>query len=422
MNINQTFELNEKEAFGIGNTSTKPSDIFKQIFTQSNVTYLLWFLAVYIIIYCLIKMFRVMGNGGGSNPGQVINVNAGTGAPSGRSSSNRGRSSARSSSSNYPMKGGDLMPNTSMKTTSMIFDFMVFAFIAIVLIVTFFSKSSDDKKRSLEKGYDAAKTYVTSPITLFSVTLFLVVFYFAIYLIGIPMGKDFKPYSISFIEIVAWIVFVIVLIVSFFKYVLNMDVNSAMDKLSNSLFKRDIKANTHASSNTYAAPAKIDTNVPKEEVFNIANNIYTYDDAADVCSIYGARLATYEDIEKSYNEGGEWCNYGWSDGQAAYFPTQKNTWDKLQKTKKSKNACGRPGVNGGFIENPNVRFGVNCYGVKPVAKTSDLDWMKAQDPTMLLNAKTPEDVFLQAKVQFWKDNANNMLKINSFNRNKWTVY
>ena len=70
------------------------------------------------------------------------------------------------------------------------------------------------------------------------------------------------------------------------------------------------------------------------EVFNISNNLYTYDDAQAVCSVYGAQLATYEQIEDSYKNGGEWCNYGWSENQMAFFPTQKSTWDKLQKHEK----------------------------------------------------------------------------------------
>jgi hypothetical protein len=99
----------------------------------------------------------------------------------------------------------------------------------------------------------------------------------------------------------------------------------------------------------------------KNEVFNIANNLYTYDDAQAVCSAYGAQIATYEQVEDAYNQGAEWCNYGWSDGQMALFPTQKDTWNKLQKTKNNKNDCGRPGINGGFIDNPYVKFGVNCF-------------------------------------------------------------
>ena len=30
-----------------------------------------------------------------------------------------------------------------------------------------------------------------------------------------------------------------------------------------------------------------------------------------------------------------------------------------------KDVCGLPGINGGYIDNPNIRFGVNCYGYKP---------------------------------------------------------
>jgi hypothetical protein len=36
----------------------------------------------------------------------------------------------------------------------------------------------------------------------------------------------------------------------------------------------------------------------------------------------------------------------------------------LQKIKGHEHDCGRPGVNGGYIANPLVKFGVNCYGNK----------------------------------------------------------
>ena len=47
------------------------------------------------------------------------------------------------------------------------------------------------------------------------------------------------------------------------------------------------------------------------------------------------------------------------------YPTQTKTWKKLQKHPSQKHFCGRPGVNGGYIANKNVDFGVNCYGYKP---------------------------------------------------------
>ena len=57
----------------------------------------------------------------------------------------------------------------------------------------------------------------------------------------------------------------------------------------------------------------------------------------------------------------------------ALFPTQQQTWNKLQKIKGHKNDCGRPGINGGYIDNKNVRFGVNCFGTKPEASADELN-------------------------------------------------
>ena len=105
-----------------------------------------------------------------------------------------------------------------------------------------------------------------------------------------------------------------------------------------------------------------------KQVFNIGNNIFTYDDARAVCMAYDAELATYDQVMDAYKNGAEWCNYGWSEDQQALYPTQEGTWKDLQKTPEHANDCGHFGVNGGYFENPNTLFGANCYGVKPEPK------------------------------------------------------
>ena len=40
------------------------------------------------------------------------------------------------------------------------------------------------------------------------------------------------------------------------------------------------------------------------------DNYYDYENAKALCKAYGAELATYDQIEKAYNSGAEWCNYG----------------------------------------------------------------------------------------------------------------
>jgi hypothetical protein len=103
----------------------------------------------------------------------------------------------------------------------------------------------------------------------------------------------------------------------------------------------------------------------------------------------------------------------------AFFPTQKATWSELQKTEKHKNNCGRPGINGGYMANPHIKFGVNCFGKKPKASDSDLARMTAATQA---NPLTPEDLATNAKIKYWKDNAAQILTINGFNENKWSEY
>jgi len=105
------------------------------------------------------------------------------------------------------------------------------------------------------------------------------------------------------------------------------------------------------------------------EVFHVDDSQFTYADAPAVCAAYGAELATLEQIIDAYNHGAEWCGYGWSAGGFALYPTQKATWQALQAEPDNvkRTACGRPGVNGGYFD-PNTKFGVNCFGFKPIGK------------------------------------------------------
>lgn len=152
-----------------------------------------------------------------------------------------------------------------------------------------------------------------------------------------------------------------------------------------------------------------------KEVFNIPGNYYTYEQSKAVCEAYNADLATYDQVEKAYNAGGEWCNYGWSEGQMALFPTQQASYDKLQKIEGHEHDCGRPGVNGGYIANPNVKFGVNCYGKKPSQTQYEFDVMKTQKGYPV----NEKDILFQKQVDYWKGKINDIL-VSPFNYNSWS--
>ena len=98
----------------------------------------------------------------------------------------------------------------------------------------------------------------------------------------------------------------------------------------------------------------------------------------------------------------------------ALFPTQQKTFDNLQKIKGHENDCGRPGVNGGFMANPNIRFGVNCYGNKPKITQEEEDLMKTATPY----PETIQDIAFQKRVDFWKDKVDQIL-VSPFNYDTW---
>jgi len=150
------------------------------------------------------------------------------------------------------------------------------------------------------------------------------------------------------------------------------------------------------------------------QVFNIPGNTYKYDDAKALCTAYGGRLATYNEVESAYNNGAEWCNYGWSDGQMALFPTQKQTYTNLQKIKGHEHDCGRPGVNGGYIANPLVKFGVNCYGNKRKINNEEQHLMEVTTAY----PKTEEDLAFERSVNYWKTKLNDIL-VSPFNYDSW---
>lgn len=158
---------------------------------------------------------------------------------------------------------------------------------------------------------------------------------------------------------------------------------------------------------------KILPNVGSPEVFNISKNTFTYYDAEPLCRALGAELATYDQVKQAWERGADWCNYGWVKGQAAVYPTQKDTWDRIQAgPEEQRNACGVPGLNGGFFDNPELRFGVNCYGSKPNQSQHDEAKMNQGAPL------SPGALEVQKKVAKFRTEAAS-IGIMPFNSGKW---
>jgi preprotein translocase subunit SecG len=207
-------------------------------------------------------------------------------------------------------------------------------------------------------------------------------------------------------------IFIILVIINGLQYFFGVDIIASLKNILTGKPEIDITVDT---SRKEAAKAPIPEILLRPQVYNIPENTYVYADAKALCTAYGSRLATYKEIEEAYNKGGEWCNYGWSDGQMALFPTQQKTFDELQKIEGHENDCGRPGVNGGYMSNPALRFGVNCYGYKPRMTPEEEDLMASQP----IYPKTEKDIAMENRVNYWKDKLTEII-VSPFNHDTWS--
>lgn len=251
--------------------------------------------------------------------------------------------------------------------------------------------------------------------------------------------------GISLIEITMWGLFLFLVMVNGIQYFYKIDVKTALKNIftgvpevdikidkDDKLFKQLNKAKKNVAKDLLGPVGKdvikpvkkLEKELEKDllgpvlddkEVFHVSENDYTYKEAKAICKAYDADLATYSQVERAYERGGEWCGYGWSKDQMALYPTQKKTWDYLQKVKGHQHDCGRPGVNGGYIKNPNVRFGVNCYGKKPKITEEEEEIMKNTKPYPL----SKDDVEVNKLANKYKKNLDNIL-LSSFNKKKWS--
>jgi hypothetical protein len=259
--------------------------------------------------------------------------------------------------------------------------------------------------------YNYLNSYILNPIVFIIIFLVVVSYYvFSSSLesdsssLGNENGSGSKVMGGIIVAIL-----VVLIIVNAFQYFFSINVTAYVQ----GLFTKNAKVDIVVDQSTYEA-----TPVPeirfKKQVFNIPGNYYNYENAKALCTAYGAELASYDQIEKAYNNGAEWCNYGWSADQLALFPTQKKTYDNLQSIEGHENDCGRTGINGGYIANPEIKFGVNCYGHKPKITSEEENLMKATTPY----PETAKDLAFQKRVDFWKNKVDEIL-VSPFNYNTW---
>lgn len=338
-----------------------PKEVINKIFSETNVTVILWFITIYLLLMRTLGLFR----------------------------------------------------QDDMSVQVKLLDFVFLLVLLSVIFNDFYGLSKENRQEPLYSAFSRLKVFLNDYNSIFVVFLMNVGLYIIVRLFQLDVNN--LPSTINFIYLLLIFTLVFLVVIFIVQELLGVPVIDDIYKAFGK-YLDEMEEDEDEEEEELEQQKKISG----EEVYNISNNLYTYEEAPHVCQAFNGRLATYDEIEEAYNNGAEWCNYGWSQDQMAYFPTQKDTWSKMQIHKESKNACGRPGINGGYMANPNLKFGVNCYGIKPDPSAHEENIMIANRDRVFPRGKA--QTAIDKKVQFWKENADKLLTINGYNKDNWSRY
>ena len=134
------------------------------------------------------------------------------------------------------------------------------------------------------------------------------------------------------------------------------EIDKEIDKLNSELKKLE---NEIAKEENKLISSKSNEQNNQKEVYHVKSNIFKQSDANNVCrGLFNGNLASKSQIEEASNHDADWCNYGWTDDNNAYYPLSKDT---------DNNKCfGKKGLNSAKLSNSkNYKLGINCFGIKP---------------------------------------------------------
>ena len=267
-----------------------------------------------------------------------------------------------------------------------------------------------------------ANSVSINPIILVIFSVVIIAYFVLFASLGSPKMEDNGGKGLVFMEILLWGIFILLVLLNGASYFLNMDVTAYLRNIFSRTTDLDVVIKQPNKNSNRNRNKKNNGNIstPKikltKQVFHIPGNKYTYEDSKAICKAYGGKLASYKQIKDSFEEGADWCSYGWSKDQMAFFPTQFEKWQNLQSIKGHKHDCGRPGINGGYIKNPNVRFGVNCYGNKPKMSEREAKLMETSSPYPI----TQKEIEFDKRVKYWRNKIPQIL-VAPFNHQNWSV-
>lgn len=259
--------------------------------------------------------------------------------------------------------------------------------------------------------YNTLNNIGSNPFILVILIIIILIYYIIFAFLGNSNNnsENFSKGSFLFLEAILWALLILLVFINGLSYFFNINFVTELKNIFDeepeikikSTIDQDLSSNFLNSNNF-------------KEVYHIPGNKFTYHDAKAVCKAFDGELASYKQLLEEQNKGASWCSYGWTKDQLGLYPTSQSDFNKLQEKKGHEYDCGLPGINGGYVSNPYIKLGSNCYGYKP--KISDLESSLLKNNN--LTPKSEKEKLFDERVNYWKNRIGNII-ISPFNTNNW---
>lgn len=267
----------------------------------------------------------------------------------------------------------------------------------------------------IDNFYENLNNFGTNPFVLIVLIIIIIIYYVIFSFLGNSNNEsDKKSSGFALFESLLLAIAIILIFINGLAYFFNINIITEIKNLYSENPEIEVKSTKKDTSNNDLSLNNFLKNEPEKESYHIPGNNFTYHDAKAVCKAFNSDLATFKQLQESQKKGASWCSYGWTQDQLALYPTSDFDWKKLQETSDQKYSCGLPGINGSYLDNPYVKLGANCYGVKPYKSKLEVDLL-GDDHNI---PKSEKEILFNERVKYWKNRLGNIL-VYPFNNKNW---
>lgn len=267
----------------------------------------------------------------------------------------------------------------------------------------------------IDNFYENLNNFGTNPFVLIVLIIIIIIYYVIFSFLGNSNTEsDKKSGGFALFESLLLAIAIILIFINGLAYFFNINIITEIKNLYSEKPEIEVKSTKKDTSNNDLSLNDFLKNKPDKESYHIPGNNFTYHDAKAVCKAFNSDLATFKQLQESQKKGASWCSYGWTQDQLALYPTSDFNWKKLQETSDQKYSCGLPGINGSYLDNPYVKLGANCYGVKPYKSKLEVDLLGDDHNT----PKSEKEILFNERVKYWKNRLGNIL-VYPFNNKNW---